>query len=215
MKIFICGDSTAAAYGEDRAPMTGWGQALGALLPGVEVVNAAAAGRSTKSFLAEGRLAAVEKELTSGDVVLIQFGHNDWNPKPERHTEPWTTYTDNLAVFVETARKHGATPVLLTPICMRLWKDGVLQPSHGEYPEAVRALARKMGVPLIDMYEESFRLVEKLGEEGSRALFLHFEKGVFPAFPEGKEDDAHTSRAGAEAFARVAAEGLRREGIIR
>ena len=194
MSIYICGDSTAASYDPADSLMMGWGQALPEYLPGIPVYNHAMAGRSTRTFLAEGRLDRVLEKIAPGDLMLIQFAHNDENAeKPERYADPEQAYPENLRIFIREARGKRAIPVLMTPICMRLWKDGVLQPSHGVYPEAVRALARKMGVPLIDMYEESLHLVEKLGEEGSRALFLHFEKGVFPAFPEGKEDDATSS----------------------
>ncbi len=72
MTIFICGDSTAASYTEDKAPITGWGQVLGELLPGVNIANHAMAGRSSKSFLAEGRLIPIEKALQPGDLLLIQ-----------------------------------------------------------------------------------------------------------------------------------------------
>ena len=91
--------------------------------------------------------------------------------------------------------------MLLTPICMRIWENGELQQSHGEYPDAVRAVAKEMNVPLIDLYAESFRIVASMGEEGSKALFMHLSPGEDPAFPEGKEDNAHTRRAGADRFA--------------
>ena len=74
MTIFICGDSTAASYTPDRAPLTGWGQALADMLPDIPVVNAAMAGRSTKSFLSEGRLIPVEEQLQPGDLIGFYEG---------------------------------------------------------------------------------------------------------------------------------------------
>ena len=202
MKIFICGDSTAASYRAEETPMVGWGQVLGEFLPEAEVVNLAKAGRSTRTFLGEGRLEPVKQEAAPGDLVLIQFAHNDENKdKPERYAAAWTDYRDNLALFVQAARERGARPVLLTPICMRIWKDGRLQPTHGEYPAAMRAVAEDMQVPLIDLYAESFRIVEALGEEGSRALFM--------CRTGSGEDNAHTRRPGAERFAACAAGQLR------
>lgn len=214
MKIFICGDSTAASYTQERYPMTGWGQVLPEFVPGAEVVNAAAAGRSTKSFLSEGRLTAIEREIAPGDLLLVQFGHNDENPLAWRHTDPWTSYMNTLSIFIDTARLYGAVPVLLTPICIRAWKDGVLLPSHDDYPEAVRTLAAQRGVPLIDMYEKSLALVKSLGEEKSRELYMNFPAGMYPTIPEGRQDNAHTRPAGAEAYARMAAEGLREFGLV-
>ena len=214
MRIYICGDSTAASYNPEETRMVGWGQLLGDFLPGVTVVNLSMAGRSTKTFLAEGRLEPAG-QADPGDLVLIQFAHNDENEKkPERYTAPWTEFTDNLKYFIRFAREHGAVPVLLTPICMRIWQDGKLQPTHGEYPAAMRAVSEETGTPLIDLYTESFRIVESMGEEGSKALFMHFAPGEDPAYPDGSEDNAHTKRAGAERFAEAAARGLKALGLV-
>lgn len=214
MNIFICGDSTAAAYDPAQTLMVGWGQALPEFLPSARVVNHAMAGRSTKSFLAEGRLQRLDGEIRAGDLVLIQFAHNDESDKPERHADPWTDYSENLTTFVMFARDRGAVPVLLTPICMRVWKDGALQATHGEYPAAMRAVAQKMDVPLIDLYGDSFRIVSQAGEEGSKAFFLHLPPHQDPRYPDGVSDNAHTRRAGAEAFAACAARGLRELGLV-
>ena len=214
MRIFVCGDSTAASYNPEETRMVGWGQLLGDFLPGTTVVNLSMAGRSTKTFLAEGRLEPAG-QADPGDLVLIQFAHNDENEKkPERYTAPWTEYTDNLKHFIRFAREHGAVPVLLTPICMRIWQDGKLQPTHGEYPAAMQAVAKEMNVPLIDLYTESFRIVESMGEEGSKALFMHFAPGEDPAYPDGSQDNAHTKRAGAERFAAAAARGLKELELV-
>lgn len=207
-KIYICGDSTAASYDPAETLFTGWGQLLGDHLPGVTVINRAFPGRSTKSFLAEGRLAAIEKELTAGDILLVQFAHNDESEKPARHTEPRTEYRRNLNVFIDTARRAGAIPVLVTPVCMRVWENGTLQPTHGEYLTAMRETAAEQGVPLMEMYEESFRIVREAGEEQSGRLFMNLSPGEHPQFPEGRTDNAHTRYAGAEPLARYAAEWL-------
>ena len=212
MTIYICGDSTAASYKPEQAPIMGWGQALGELLPGVRVENRAMAGRSTKSFLSEGRLQKIETEIQPGDLMLIQFTHNDVNELVWRHTDPWTSFYHNLEIFVDTAILHGARPVLLTPICLRSWRDGRLQESHGEYPDAIRVLAARRNVPLIDLYEKSTALVREMGDEESKKLYLHVEPGVYPAYPNGNMDDTHTKRAGAEAYAQVVAEALRELG---
>ena len=213
MTIYICGDSTAASYPPEQAPMTGWGQVLGEFLPGIRIENRAMAGRSTKSFLAEGRLKRIEEELLPGDVLLIQFTHNDLSDREERHTDPWTTFRANLDVFIDTALRHGARPVLLTPICRQKWENGQLVHLHGEYPEVIRTAARERGISLIDMEKASEDIVRALGEKESAKLYMNLEAGVWPAYPEGRKDDAHTCRAGAEAYARIAAEGLRRLGI--
>ena len=207
MKLFICGDSTAASYPREDWPLTGWGQVLGEYLPGVAIENRAAAGRSTKSFIAEGRLQQIETEIRPGDALLIQFAHNDEGNLTWRRTEAWSSYVNNLSIFIDTARQNGAHPVLITPICLCDWKDGALRPSHGEYLEAMRALAARRGVPLIDAYADTFDCVKALGEK-SRGLYMCLEKGAFDNYPDGHEDTTHTQEAGARAFARLIARRL-------
>ena len=212
MNIFICGDSTAASYDQNETLMVGWGQVLHEFLPDVGIFNHAIAGRSTKSFLAEGRLQELDGRIHPGDLVLIQFAHNDENVKPERHTEPWTTYSDNLKTFADFVRLRDGKHVFLTPICMRVWENGCLAETHGEYPDAMRAQARKLSVPLIDVYRESFRIVSEAGEEGSKVLFLHIAPGEDPRYPQGLQDNAHTSRTGALKFAAYIAQELLKMG---
>lgn len=214
MKIFICGDSTAASYAPERAPLTGWGQVLGELLPQVQVVNKAMAGRSTKSYLSEGRLVQVEKELQSGDLLLIQFTHNDTSDLVWRHTDANTSFMNNLAIFVDTARLRGAVPVLLTPIPGRCWQDGALQDTHGEYPDAIRRLAMLKNVPLVEVYRPALEQLRTMGEEASRKLYMHVEAGVYADYPNGQKDDVHTQRAGAEFYARLVADGLRELKLV-
>lgn len=214
MTIHICGDSTAASYAPERAPITGWGQVLGELLPGVQVANRAMAGRSSKSFLAEGRLLRVEKELQPGDLLLIQFTHNDTSALVWRHTEPETSFVNILSIYVDTARIHGAVPVLLTPIPGRSWQDGVLQETHGVYPDAIRRLAAMKNVPLIDVYQQGTAHLRAIGEEESKKMHMHVVPGVYPDYPNGQRDDVHTRRAGAEVYARIVAEGLKKLRLV-
>lgn len=214
MTIFICGDSTAASYAPERAPITGWGQVLEEYIPGVRIVNKAIGGRSTKSFLAEGRLVAVEKELQPGDLLLIQFTHNDASDLVWRHTDPNTSFAANLEIYVDTARIHGAVPVLLTPIPLRNWRDGQLVDVHGEYPGAIRRLAEKRNVPLLDVLAESMTRLSQMGEEATRALYMNVEPGLYPDYPNGAKDDVHTQRVGAEFYARLIAELLRQHRLM-
>lgn len=213
MKIYICGDSTAASYPVEEAPMVGWGQVLGERID-VPVENRAIAGRSSKSYLAEGRLQKIETEIEPGDLLLIQFTHNDASDLVWRHTDPWTSFLHCLSIYVDTARENQAQPVLLTPICLRLWEGETLKESHGVYPDVIRQLAMQRHVPLIDLYQESTRYLRAIGEEASRKLYMHVEKGIYPRYPDGQTDDTHTQRAGAEAWAGIVARNLRESGLI-
>lgn len=214
-QIFICGDSTAASYNAEETPIVGWGQLLSDFLPGTEVVNRAMAGRSTKSFLAEGRLQKVLDMIAPGDLLLVQFAHNDESDKPERHTDPRTSFQENLRTFISAARRADAVPVLLTPICIRVWENGILKATHGEYLKAVFDTAKRENVPLIDLYGRSFGIVEKMGEEGSRTLYMNLRPGEDSRYPDGLQDNTHTRYAGALEYARCAAEMLREQGLVK
>ena len=214
MTVYICGDSTAASYRPEEAPIIGWGQVLPELLPDLRVENRAAPGRSTKSYLSEGRLQRIEGEIQPGDLLLIQFTHNDSSDLVWRHTDPWTSFLHNLEIFVDTALLREARPVLMTPICRREWHQGALQETHGDYPRVIRTLAAQRGLPLIDLYDQSTALLRSLGEEESKKLFMHVEPGVYPAYPDGHLDNTHTRRPGAEAFARMTAEALRQLKLL-
>lgn len=214
MTIFICGDSTAATYAPEKAPITGWGQVLGEFIPGVDNVNKSMGGRSTKSFLADGRLVDIEKAIQPGDLLLIQFTHNDGSDLVWRHTDPHTSFAANLSIFVDTARIHGAVPVLMTPIPRRYWRDGELIDAHGEYPEAIRRVAMQRGVPLLEITLEGMKALCDMGEEATRALYMNVEPGLYPAYPDGSRDDTHTQSAGARLYARITAELLKAQGLI-
>ena len=214
MKLFICGDSTAANYAPTDAPQAGWGQVLPELLPGVDVQNRARGGRSTKSYLADGLLQQIETELQAGDLLLIQFAHNDGSDLVWRHTDPWTSFYNNLEIFVDTALLHSVRAVLLTPICCRVWQEGRLMESHGDYPDAVRVLAARRNLPLIDLYAKSTALLRSLGEAESRKLYMNLEPGVSPRHPDGLADNTHTQRAGAAAYAQIVADALREFRLI-
>lgn len=214
MTIYICGDSISASYGPDRAPMTGWGQLLSCYTGSVKVDNQAFPGRSARSFLNEGRLQKIEKELRPGDLMLIQFTHNDESPLLWRYAAPRTFFTDALTVYIDTAREYGAVPVLLTPVCMRNFVNGKLKNTHGDYPLAMEELADKTGTACLDMYGFSFHQVQELGEEGSKNFFLHTDKGAYPAFPEGSSDNAHLKYTGADILARWTAQELKALKLI-
>jgi lysophospholipase L1-like esterase len=197
--IYVVGDSTAADYAVTEVPRAGWGQALPLFLNGetVVVVNAAISAASSKSFADVGRLDRVLGLLRQGDVLLISFGHGDQSADPARHTEPWTSYQDYLWLPVEGARAARALPVLVTPVERRRFTPGgVAYRSHGEYPEAMRALAAVTGTPLIDLSELSFALWSSLGPEATKDHFLWPSAG-------GGGDDTHLQARGAIEVARL------------
>lgn len=189
---FLCGDSTMCDYAPEQAPMTGWGQALKALVDGAFVENCAMAGRSSKSFIAEKRLNFIELCLRKGDKLLIQFSHNDEKPDAERATDARMTYPKYLNMYIDAARRQGAEPILLTPIARRHFdENGTLKHTHGDYPAAMRDLAFYRGVRLLDMEKATEELLQTMGDDASKALF-------------NKGDNTHLCFTGAVRVARLA-----------
>jgi lysophospholipase L1-like esterase len=210
--VYLAGDSTMAEKRPDRRPETGWGEALQQHFdPGtVRVANHAANGRSTRTFIAEGRWRLIVDSLRPGDYVFIQFGHNDGSKeKVDRYTPP-DDYRANLVRMVGDVRARRAHPVLLTPIRRRKFDaEGKLVDTHGEYPDLVRAVAAEQRVPLIDMHGSTADLLARWGADSSRTLFLQLAPGAHPNYPNGIEDNTHLRPLGAELLARLAVDGIR------
>ena len=212
--IYWIGDSTVQFNRIDTWPLCGMGQELDIYLrPGVPVYDHAKNGRSSKSFYDEGLWAPVEAALAPGDLLLIQFGHNDEKEyDPTRYASP-EQFAANLLAYANAAKAKGALPVLITPLTRRQFTaDGTLKQTHGAYPDAVRDLAAKEHLPLVDLTATSRALVESMGEEASRALYMFFPAGQYSNYPDGKEDNTHMRYAGAVAFTGLVADGLRALG---
>lgn len=173
--IFYAGDSTAAINKIDTYPQTGMSQALSLYMKDTVTVRSFAKnGRSTKSFMEEGRLARIEQEIKEGDFLLIQFGHNDEKDDPERYTDPETTFQENLRTFIKSARERGAYPILVTPIARRNFDEkGVFLPgSHGKYPQAMKKVGEEEQVPVIDLTAITESYLEQVGDLASKAYFM-------------------------------------------
>lgn len=211
--IYMIGDSTMCNYSLDHDnPQRGWGQLLPEFVQdGVKVENRAAGGRSSRSFVKEGRWAKIMETLKPGDWVVIQFGHNDQKKdKPEIYTDPETDYRTFLKDFIKDTRANGARPVLATSIYRRYFdQEGHPKNSLGGYPEATRAVAEEMNVPLVDLNELTGILLAEAGVENSKKLFLHCEPGEHPLFPDGRHDNSHLSETGARAIAKLFADAVR------
>jgi lysophospholipase L1-like esterase len=215
--VHLVGDSTMADKPDPaRNPERGWGQLLPRFLDErVTVRNHAVNGRSTKSFIDEGRWAAVVALLDSGDFVLVQFGHNDQkSDDPARYTNPYTGYRRNLERFVAESRARGATPVLLSSIVRRSFNaQGVLVDTHGAYPLVVRQVAQELAVPFVDLQLLSEDLVLRAGPARSKALYVWTAPGEFAMYPHGRQDDTHLSVQGATAIAQLAVRAMAQAGV--
>jgi lysophospholipase L1-like esterase len=211
--VYLIGDSTMADKPTpDVNPERGWGQLLPRFFDEHVVVrNHAVNGRSTKSFIDEGRWAAVLAELAPGDYVFIEFGHNDEKREDStRYAAPRTAYRKNLERFVNEARAKQAVPILFTPIVRRKFDArGVLEDTHGEYPAVVRDVARDMRVSLVDLLAMTDTLVRRAGPDDSKRLYVWVAPGESKMYPDGRQDDTHLSVAGATAVAKRAARSLK------
>ncbi len=205
MTIHYIGDSTVQHNYIHTYPQTGMSQALGLYIrQDAPIVSYAKNGRSTKSFLDEGRFEPVKKAMEPGDFLFVQFGHNDEKDDPLRHTDAFGSFQDNLRLFIAAAREKGAYPVLLTPIARRLFDEkGAFRPgSHGDYPEAVRQVGREEAVPVIDLTTATEEYLASLGDEESKPLF------VWP------KDNTHLKYPGAVAMCGYVAQGLEALGGV-
>lgn len=214
-RIFWAGDSTVKQNNFTTYPQTGIGQGFELFIKKeVQMVNLAENGRSTKSFIHEGRLSNIDSEIKEGDFLFIQFGHNDEKADEARHTEAFGSYQENLQMFARVANKHGAYPLFITPLYRRLFlEDGSLTPNtHLDYPAAMIALGNRLGIPVIDLCSLSKAYIETLGPVRSKPLFMNLPKNLYPNYPEGKEDNSHLQYEGAVAFAGLIAEELRKLG---
>jgi lysophospholipase L1-like esterase len=199
--LFLAGDSTLADKPLIPAnPERGWGQLLPLYFQeSVRVENHAVNGRSTKSFLDEGRWSTITNRLKPGDYVIIQFGHNDEKKSDtNRFTEPFGGFKTNLARFVREAREHQATPILATAVARRKFDDsGMLVDTHGDYITAARQVAREQQAPLLDLNRLSAELLTRLGPDSAKRLYDWIPAGEFERQPKGLSDDTHFNAYGA------------------
>ena len=234
--IFIIGDSTAAKKDLSKGtPERGWGMALQCFFDStfIRVDNRAVNGRSSKSFIDEGRWDQVLAAMKPGDYVIIQFGHNDEKPQIARHTEPGSTFDYNLARYVRETRERGGIPVLMNPVVRRnfapipqkndddeklrstTFADGSnleegdsLIDTHGLYRVAPRDVARRMNCHFIDANQITHDLEQSLGVEGSKKLHMWYKPGEEPSLPEGRQDNTHYNVYGARVVAKLLANAL-------
>ena len=222
MKILLAGDSTVANCPTQEFPMSGWGAHLAPLTyRWGSVHNFAKGGASTESFRGEGLWADLLAQAGPGDVVLLQFGHND---QKKHHLAARTGYAANLRTMVGEVRAAGAAPVLCTSVERRHFLDArhpnglpasgaVLEESLEDYPEVVREIALELQLPAVDLNAWTRALYEELGVEESQSLFCHFGPGEHAFWPAGLADNTHFSQRGAALVAEEVAARLSRLGF--
>jgi lysophospholipase L1-like esterase len=205
--IFLCGNSTVVD--QTREPWASWGQMIPYFFDNkVCFANHAESGLSANSFLYSNRLKKVLNEMKKGDYVMIEFGHNDQKQKGPG-SGAWYSFMTNLKTFIDEIREKGGIPVLITPTQRRRFDDaGKNQNTHGEFPDAIRWLAQKENVAMIDLNQITNTLLNSLGVENSKKAFVHYAAGTFPGQNEALADNTHFSTFGAYEVAKCVITGM-------
>ena len=210
-KIWLCGNSTVTD--QDGEPYASWGQ----MFPfwfneKVSVENLAMSGLRTTSFIQQNRLEKIKKELKKDDYVLVEFGHND---EKDRHpgSGAWYNFSMNLKTFIDELRPLGARIILVTPTERRNFQNGMAQPTHGDYPAAIRTIAERENVPIIDLTDATTTLFNAMGEEGSKHLLVHYPMGTFTGQEAELKDNTHANAFGAFEISKLVIEGMKKLGI--
>ena len=206
--VFISGDSTVTDY--DVEPYASWGQMIPRFFDDrIAFANYAESGARLDSFKERGRFEKLLSEVKPGDWVFIEFGHNDQKLRgPGKGA--YYFYMTNLKEYIDEVRTRGANPVLLTPTCRRFFddEDHVIT-THEDYPEAVKFIAQKENVPLIDLQEMTRTLYETLGVEDSKHAFVQYPAGTYPGQKEDLKDNTHFNPYGAYEIAKCVVEGMK------
>ena len=234
--IFIIGDSTAANKSQfETNPERGWGMVLqGFYDESIVVDNHAVNGRSSKSFIDEGRWQVVFNKIKPGDYVFIQFGHNDEKPSPQRHTDPGSTFDDNLRKFVKETRMKGGIPVLFNAVVRRnffreidgsiedeslrnteyadeIVNSDTLIDTHGAYLLSPRNVAHEMNAHFVDANKITHDLEQSMGIVGSRKLHMWLKPGEVASIPNGRQDNTHYNVYGARMVAGLLVDAIGKE----
>jgi lysophospholipase L1-like esterase len=217
-RIVLIGDSTVADYPASQAPMTGWGQVLARFFKSgtVTVLNKAVGGRSSKSYVTLGQWAATLAELRAGDILLIQFGHNDRNFSDTTRYADTATYRQYLTKYVTEARAKGAHPVFVTPMNMNTWSSAggrrVFTENANDYRGAMMRAGRALGVPVLDLELKSKQFMDSVHTAWlAKFHFLGLDAGEYPNYPNGISDGTHFQEMGALANARMVVEEIVRQ----
>jgi lysophospholipase L1-like esterase len=209
--IFLAGDSTMTD--QDLEPWTSWGQVITQYFNNdVVIANHAFSGAALASFKGRRRLEKIMEQIRPGDYLIIGFAHNDEKRKGEG-IGPWQSYSTLLKEFVKAAREKKANPILITPTQRRYFKNGKLHDTHGDYPAAIRKVAKEMDVPLIDVTRMTTKMYESWGEEISRNAFVQYPANTFPGQEKKLEDNTHFNGFGANDIALAIVHGIRKQHL--
>lgn len=200
--IYLAADSTVRDYDSTQYPQAGWGQFIADYLTDEVVIkNHAVGGRSSKTFITEGRLDKIKEEISANDYLFIQMGHNDsTKDRPERYTEPYGSYKSYLKQYIDVAKVKNAIPVLITPVGRLHYANDEFLMDFGDYCNAMKELAEENDVILIDLMKRSITYLSSIGYENAKELYMISVNGT---------DCTHFTEKGAKAMAKLVCEGIK------
>ena len=206
--LWLCGNSTVVD--QDYEPWASWGQMITRWFTDeVAVANYAESGETATSFIAAGRLKKIVSLMKEGDYIFMEFGHNDQKEK-RPGSGAFYNYVYSLKQFVDEARAKGVTPVFVTPTQRRSFdKNGKIQETHANYPEAMRWVAKDLGVPLIELHEMTRTFFETLGVEESKRALVHYPAKTYPGQQTAFADNTHFNPYGAYEISKMMVEGMK------
>lgn len=207
--VFLCGNSTVVD--QEDEPWSSWGQMVTRWFDDkVVIANFAESGLSATTFLAQLRLDKILTQLRKGDYVICEFGHNDEKEK-RAGDGAWYSYSRNLKIFADRVREKGGHVVFVTPTARRLFNSDhqTLGYTHGDYPEAMRTVARREHVPYIELNGMTRTFYEALGEEGSKKALVHYPANTFPGQTKPLADNTHFNPYGAWEVAKMIIMGMK------
>lgn len=206
--VFLCGNSTVVD--QDHEPWASWGQMIPRFFDeDVCFANYAESGETAASFIAAKRLKKLLTQAKAGDYIMVEFGHNDQKLKGVGDGA-FYSFMHNMKIFVDEARRHGVTPILVTPTQRRSFNaEGKITDTHLDYPDATRFLADREGIHLIDLHAMTRTLYEAMGPEASKDAFVHYPAGSFPGQDKPLTDNTHFNPYGAYQISKCVIEGMK------
>ncbi len=207
LTVFLCGNSTVVDQGKE--PWASWGQIFPFWFNDkIAVCNVAESGLTAGSFLAQNRLEKILSMMKPGDYVFCEFGHNDEKEKGPG-SGAWYHYSVNLKKFVDQVRAKGGNIIFCTPTQRRFFEGNTIRNTHGDFPAAMKAVAQRENVPLIDLNASTKVLFETMGVNGSKKLLVHYKVGDFPWMQKDFADNTHFNPFGAYEVSKLVVMGLK------
>ena len=208
--IFLCGNSTVVD--QPYEPWASWGQMIPRWFgPEVSISNNAESGLTAGSFLGSYRLDKILTMMKKGDYVICEFGHNDQKEKMAG-AGAWYNFSYYLKIFIDKVRAKGGNIIFVTPTQRRRFDDAThskILETHGDYPDAMRAVAKREGVPVIELHDMTRTFFEALGYENSKKALVHYPANTFPGQDKPLADNTHFNPYGAYEIAKMVVMGMK------